>query len=190
MDIKVPAIRQDLVDAAAAVTSAAHDRAKQARAALGVADAALRAATAACVAAKGDALTLARAERDANDEFLFAQRVVTITEQQHAAAQKAQAEAWGEAHRPIHDAGVAIRLAAVRRADAARAELAAAGAEFVRGTTLVKYAREKGCKATAGLDGGLIDRPLHSDAHALANSLRPQMVHNEAAELALLGGAS
>ena len=189
-DIKVPAIRQDLVNAAAAVTSAAQDRAKQARAALGVADAALRSATAACLAANGDALTLARAERDANDEFLFAQRVVTIAEQQFATAQKAQTEAWGEAQRPIHDAVVAIRLAAVRRADAARAELAAAGVEFARGTALVMYAREKGYKATASMDGGLIARPLHANANAPSNPFKAPVVHDEAAELALLGGAA
>lgn len=166
--ITAPALDMALVEKAAAERIAAAERLEKANAELKAAEHAARVATAAAAAAVGDPLALAKPERDANDTLLMAQRVAAICAEQLAAATKAQADAYAEAHRPVHDAGVAIRLAACKRADAAKAELAAAEAEFRRGSALVARAREKGCKASAGMEGGTIATPVHSAAYEAA----------------------
>ena len=117
----------------------------------------------------GDPGELARAERDAGDMLRFAERAVAIAQDAHATAQAAKASAWGETFRPVHDEGRALRLAAARRADAARGELAAADADFRRGGELILAARGEGCRGATHFDGAKLAGPVTSERaeHAL-----------------------
>lgn len=156
-------VRRDLVEKAAKVTVASREKLGAARDALKVAEAAFSAAERASAAVAGDPLTLATAERDARDALIFARRVMGLAEQAAANATTAQTAAEGEAYRPIHAKGVELRLAAVRRADAARAELAAAEIDFRVGTGLVFNAREHRCVVTSGIDGSKIATSVTSE---------------------------
>ena len=147
-------VRHELVASAATLAADARDKLAAARTALRSAEQAAAVARLASETVSGDPLTLAAAERDTADALIFAGRIVGICERRVAETAAAQMAAWGAAHQPIHDQGATIRLAAVRRADAARAELVAAEADFQRGTALVIHARGAGCTAAAHLDGG------------------------------------
>lgn len=156
-------VRRDLVEAAAKVTVAAIGKRDAARDALKRAEAAILAAERASAEVAGDPLTLAAAERDARDALTFARRVLDLAEMAATHAATAQAAAEGEAYRPIHAKGVDLRLAAVRRADAARAELAAAETDFREGTDLVFDARAHRCVVTSGIDVSKIATSVTSE---------------------------
>jgi hypothetical protein len=151
-----------LIEAAAA-SLAAGDQVVAAHAALKEAEAGMRTAQAASASLSGDAFSLAEGEQRAEAVLKFARRAVELSEQRREAARLAHVEAGREAHRPKHDAAVQDRRQAVRRADAARAELAAADADFQRATRALMEARAAGCRASAHIDGAALTGPVTSE---------------------------
>ena len=143
---------------------AAHQRLVAARAAVAAAEAEVKAVAAKIASGQGDPLEVAREERDAHDRQRMAARFLAIAEEAVRNAAARQIAAEGEAYAPVHEEGRRQRVAAARRADAARAELEAAETDFRAGTALVLQARNKGHKATEGIDGSRFARPVWTEA--------------------------
>ena len=62
-------------------------------------------------------------------------------------AQQAHVLSYAEAHKGVFEAGAKLRIAACERADAARAALAEAAADYARGTAMLGLARANGWRA-------------------------------------------
>jgi hypothetical protein len=80
-------------------------------------------------------------------------RVLEAATRERAAAHGDELPARGRAHREVYKAGIALRLAAARRADEAHALLAAAQAAYDKGTAYIARARQNGCNDLWGNPG-------------------------------------
>lgn len=85
------------------------------------------------------------------------EKVRAAADAAHQAADDAITTAMGEAHKPVYAAGIELRLASARKADAARAMLAEAEVEFNQATALLNYARGQYCPPSSFVEGHVLD---------------------------------
>lgn len=123
---------------------------------------------------QGDAAPAGEAERaveEAEGRVTFLRRKVELLGAAVASCQAAHRAAWVEAHRPLHEAGVRIRIAAARLADHARYLLAQTEIQARRGGEMIQQARRQ------GFGRGETDDPLLV-SQALG-SLKPESLERE-----------
>ena len=92
-----------------------------------------------------------KAVADARNEVDFTKTLIGELKLRALAASAHQRAVYAEAHRPIYDAGRAIRLDAARMFDQASAMLAEAQALAAKGSAMIHEANGEGCSHPHGL---------------------------------------
>jgi hypothetical protein len=109
-------------------------------------DAAKRASDQAIAGTTGDPIEAEVGLETAARALSVATRVHAAADAAHRATVENLVTAKGEAHQPVFVRGVEMRLQAARKADAARAMLAEAEADYTSATDVLRFALQAGCR--------------------------------------------
>jgi len=153
-----------LIDVRARLASARATLAGAEKDASAASDAAVLAVAHAAGGGAIDTLAAGKSVADAEAHRDFHRRVVALLETEEAAATAAHAASNGKAHTLMYLAGVRARLAAAAKGDQARALLAEAEADHERATGLIRRAHGEGCGHPEGINGGMLQMPLRTEA--------------------------